>query len=112
MLGCRPAGRYTEQHDIFFGIGENLKDLIPKMKAFWSEAKGKIHVDVWREVTFVDGFSIEVITKEDELVSENQLFFINLGGYKELRAILERAAHTFSPQAKARHVEPCGVFVL
>ena len=25
----------------------------------------------------------------------------NLGGYKELRAILERAAHTFSPQAKA-----------
>lgn len=31
----------------------------------------------------------------------------NLGGYKELRAILERAAHTFSPQAKARHVEPC-----
>lgn len=31
----------------------------------------------------------------------------NLGGYKHLRAILERAAHTFSPQAKARHVEPC-----
>lgn len=31
----------------------------------------------------------------------------NLGGYKSLRAILERAAHTFSPQAKARHVEPC-----
>ena len=83
MLGCRPAGRFTEQHDIFFGIGENLKNLIPKMKAFWPEAKGKIHVDVWREVTVVDGFSIEVIAKEDELVSENQLFFINLGGYKE-----------------------------
>lgn len=31
----------------------------------------------------------------------------NLGGYQELRAILERAAFTFSPQAKARHVEPC-----
>jgi len=31
----------------------------------------------------------------------------NLGGYKSLRAILERAAHTFSPQAKARNVEPC-----
>ncbi|MEP6849065.1 MAG: AAA family ATPase [Acidobacteriota bacterium] len=31
----------------------------------------------------------------------------NLGGYKSLRAILERAAYTFSPQAKARHVEPC-----
>ena len=31
----------------------------------------------------------------------------NLGGYKTLRAILERAAYTFSPRAKARHVEPC-----
>ena len=31
----------------------------------------------------------------------------NLGGYKSLRAILERAAHTFSPQARCRHVEPC-----
>ena len=31
----------------------------------------------------------------------------NLGGYKSLRAILERAAYTFSPRAKARHVEPC-----
>lgn len=31
----------------------------------------------------------------------------NLGGYRELRAILERAAYTFSPRAKARHVEPC-----
>jgi hypothetical protein len=83
MLGCRPAGRFTEQHDIFFGIGENLKALIPKMKAFWPEAKGKIHVDVWREVTVVDGFTVEVIAKEYELVSENELFFINLGGYKE-----------------------------
>ena len=31
----------------------------------------------------------------------------NLGGYQSLRAILERAAYTFSPRAKARHVEPC-----
>ena len=31
MLGCRPEGRYTEQHDIFFGIGTSLKELIPNM---------------------------------------------------------------------------------
>jgi SpoVK/Ycf46/Vps4 family AAA+-type ATPase len=31
----------------------------------------------------------------------------NLGGYGSLRAILERAAYTFSPQARLRHVEPC-----
>jgi hypothetical protein len=83
MLGCRPDGRFTEQHDIFFGIGENLKGLIPKMKAFWPEAKGKIHIDVWREVTCIDNYSIEVVSKTESLGQENQLFFINLGGYKE-----------------------------
>ena len=84
MLGCKPKGRYTEQHDIFFGIGETLKELIPQMKAFWPEAKGKIHIDAWREVTVVDDFSIEIILKKStsEPVLKN-LFFINLGGYKE-----------------------------
>lgn len=83
MLGCRPNGRFTEQHDIFFGIEENLKSLIPKMKEFWPEAKGKIHIDVWREVTCVDNFSIEIVPKSESLLQESQLFFINLGGYKE-----------------------------
>jgi Domain of Unknown Function (DUF1543) len=83
MLGCRPKGRYTEQHDIFFGIANSLKDLIPEMKAFWPEAKGQIHIDVWREVTSVDNYSIEVVPKTNNSESENQLFFINLGGYKE-----------------------------
>ena len=31
----------------------------------------------------------------------------SLGGYRNLREILKKAAHTFSPEAKARHVEPC-----
>ena len=55
------------------------------MKYFWPEAKGRIHVDVWREVTIFDNLSIEIIAKkaaEDNPISDN-LFFINLGGYKE-----------------------------
>lgn len=83
MLGCRPKGRFTEQHDIFFGIGKSLKELIPSMKAFWPEAKGQIHIDAWREVTTVDNYKIEVTTKGTSVVSNSQLFFINLGGYKE-----------------------------
>jgi hypothetical protein len=82
MLGCRPQGRFTEQHDIFFGIGKNLKDLIPNMKAFWPEAEGKIHIDAWREVTNIDGFLVKIVAKSENKTSENQLFFINLGGYK------------------------------
>jgi hypothetical protein len=84
MLGCTPAGRITEQHDIFFGIGSSLKEMIPKMKDFWPEAKGRIHIDAWREVAAVDNFSIEIIAKEAvEKANLDHLFFINLGGYKE-----------------------------
>lgn len=83
MLGCRPKGRFTEQHDIFFGIGHSLKELIPAMKSFWPEAKGNIHVDVWREVTAVDGYTIEVVPKGSSKTENLNLFFINLGGYKE-----------------------------
>ena len=83
MLGCRPKGRFTEQHDIFFGIGNSLKELIPKMKAFWPEAKGQIHIDVWREVTIVDNYKIEVVSKSEVTEQELNLFFINFGGYKE-----------------------------
>lgn len=83
MLGCTPDGRLTEQHDIFFGIGSSLKDLLPEMVAFWPEAKGQIHIDAWREVTSVDGFSIEVEERNAANVSSPHLFFLNLGGYKK-----------------------------
>jgi hypothetical protein len=83
MLGCTPKGRFTEQHDIFFGIGNSLKELIPDMKDFWPEAKGRIHIDAWQKVTCIDDFSIEVVSKETNLEQEERLFFLNLGGYKE-----------------------------
>ncbi len=83
MIGCRPKGRCTEQHDIFFGIGSSLKELIPSINAFWPEAKGQFHIDAWREVTTVDNFQIKVLPKGTATASSSQLFFINLGGYKE-----------------------------
>ncbi len=86
LLGAYPKGRYLEQHDIFFGIGISLKDLVPHILAFWPEANGKIHIDAWREVTFVDGYEINVVEKEitnnNQPIITTQLFFLNLGGYK------------------------------
>jgi Domain of Unknown Function (DUF1543) len=84
LIGCKPEGRFTEQHDVFFGIGKNLKDLVPQMKAFWPEAKGRLHIDAWREVTLVDNFSVEIVSKNALTNSgRDNLFFINLGGYKK-----------------------------
>jgi hypothetical protein len=85
LVGCRPKGRHTEQHDVFFGIAGTMKELIPDLTLFWPEAKGNLHVDAWREVTQVDGFDIKVITRDEKVppLTNEQLFFINLGGYKK-----------------------------
>jgi len=86
LLGCKPPSRFTEQHDIFFGIGSSLKDLIPAIVDFWPEAEGKIHIDAWRKVNFVDGYQvgIELINNLAEVpLIDRKLFFLNLGGYKE-----------------------------
>jgi hypothetical protein len=83
LLGCTPLGRHIEQHDIFFGIANDIKDLIPEIKDFWPEAKGKIHIDAWREVNYVDNFKIEVLSHPAKELQSQKLFFINLGGYKQ-----------------------------
>ncbi|MGZ8552545.1 MAG: DUF1543 domain-containing protein [Chitinophagaceae bacterium] len=84
LLGCKPAKRNTEQHDVFFGIGNELKDMLPDIYSFWPEARQKIHIDAWREVTQVGHYSIEVVPRQQAKspTNEAKLFFINLGGYK------------------------------
>jgi len=84
LIGCKPIGRHTEQHDIFFGIADQLRNLIPEMLSFWPEAEGDMHVDGWREVTQVDGQDIKIVSRTDVVpVNQKALFFINLGGYKK-----------------------------
>lgn len=82
LLGCKPAGRNTEQHDIFFGIGNSLSDVKTDILDFWTEANGRIHLDGWREVQHVDGYKIEVVEKNEAISSQEKMFFLNLGGYK------------------------------
>lgn len=84
LIGCKPSGRHTEQHDVFFGIAESVKELIPSIKEFWPEAAGKMHIDGWREVTLVDGYAVTAQPKKETAINSNtKLFFINLGGYKQ-----------------------------
>lgn len=83
LLGATPAGRNIEQHDIFFGIGESLKDLVPDVMECWPGAN-KLHFDAWREVTAVNGYRVEVVPKKEARQNDPiKLFFINLGGYKK-----------------------------
>ena len=82
LLGCKPPGRHTEQHDFFFGIASSLKDLVAEIQAFWPEAPA-IHIDGWREVTCVDNYQVKVVPASECTRDQPSpgLFFINLGGY-------------------------------
>lgn len=86
LLGCKPAARLTEQHDVFFGIAPGLPDLLPAIKQSWPEAKGVLHIDAWRSVVKINGFIINIVQRDaqkDSSEGPERLFFINLGGYKK-----------------------------
>ncbi len=83
LVGCRPPGRHTEQHDVFFGIAENIRELLPAISGFWPEVKNKFHLDAWREINYVDNFAVQVVENSNQIgKNTNRPFFLNLGGYK------------------------------
>jgi len=88
LLGCKPEGRNVEQHDVFFGIAKSIKALKAEMVAFWP-GSGKLHIDAWREVTVVEGFTINVMQNiapgQETEPETKKLFFINLGGYQKFK---------------------------
>jgi hypothetical protein len=81
LIGCKPLGRHTEQHDVYFGIADNIQNLIPQLVSFWPQAEASMHVDAITILQQVNGFDITIVPKQ-EIVQEHKLFFINLGGYK------------------------------
>jgi hypothetical protein len=82
LIGCKPNGRHTEQHDVFFGIAESMQALVPQLKEFWPEAVSTMHIDAYRKVENVNGYKVQIVPKG---MAKNTaaLFFINLGGYKQ-----------------------------
>lgn len=82
--GATPKGRLIEQHDVFFGVADEVRELIPHFESAWAEIRDIWHLDAYRKVTAVDGYRIEVIDKHSatDAPSDKQLYFVNLGGYK------------------------------
>lgn len=90
-IGGRPKGRLIEQHDMFFGIGEQVNDFIDAVNRQWPEVKNAWHLDAYRSVTRVDNYDIEWHANSNDDSQKNgigqdkegslKLFFINLGGY-------------------------------
>lgn len=81
-IGATPKGRLIEQHDVFFGVADDVKALIPAVDKHWHEVAGKWHFDAYRPVTVVNNHHIKWVDKlPTDTDNGLKLFFINLGGY-------------------------------
>ena len=85
QLGGRPKGRLIEQHDIFFGVANQLHELIADINSHWPEVNNKWHIDSYRAITKVGDYSIKLLESNEQVenCSDLKLFFINLGGYQQ-----------------------------
>ena len=85
QLGGRPKGRLIEQHDIFFGVANEVSELIDDINHHWPEVKNKWHIDSYRAISKVDNYAIKLVESSSQAESANdlKLFFINLGGYQQ-----------------------------
>lgn len=85
QLGGRPKGRLIEQHDIFFGVANEVSELVDAINHHWPEVKNKWHVDSYRAITQVDDYAIKLVELNHQIENDNdlKLFFINLGGYQQ-----------------------------
>lgn len=84
QLGGRPKGRLIEQHDMFFGVANQVSELVDDINSHWPEVKNKWHIDSYRAITNVDNYSVKLIESNNQVDAEKglKLFFINLGGYQ------------------------------
>lgn len=84
QLGGRPKGRLIEQHDIFFGIANQVSELVDDINQHWPEVKNKWHIDSYRAISKVNNYAIKLVESSSPVESTNglKLFFINLGGYQ------------------------------
>ncbi|WP_350642805.1 DUF1543 domain-containing protein [Psychrobacter sp. HY3-MNA-CIBAN-0198] len=84
QLGGRPKGRLIEQHDMFFGVANQVSELIDNINHYWPEVKNKWHIDSYRAITKVGNHSIKLVESATRDSNNGlKLFFINLGGYQQ-----------------------------
>ena len=85
QLGGRPKGRLIEQHDILFGVANQVSELIDDINNHWPEVNNKWHIDSYRAITKVGNHTVKLIESDNQAANDNvlKLFFINLGGYQQ-----------------------------
>ncbi|QNI54883.1 hypothetical protein SynBIOSE41_02384 [Synechococcus sp. BIOS-E4-1] len=90
VLGGRSADCHIELHDVRWVVGANIEETIPKLRQEWFGLTTGLHIDSYKVIQHVDGYTIELFERHEEenskqttsLTAKNEkLWFINLGGY-------------------------------
>jgi hypothetical protein len=74
----------TELHDVRFSIGDTIEDCFADLRAQWWGDPKTLHLDCWGEVAQADGHDV-ALTRELQGQGYLRLFFVNLGGYRNVR---------------------------
>ncbi|MDB4984575.1 MAG: hypothetical protein JWM20_754 [Patescibacteria group bacterium] len=89
LIGFKPKGFRTEQHDIVFHLGTSIEDPMGhKMirSKIPIDPKLKVHIDATMMIDHIDGHDIFIwpkkMLKEIRGPKRKKLWFVNLGGYK------------------------------
>lgn len=80
LLGGAATGATVELHDVVFVSANSIQEAYPQLKEKWFGRKDKVHLDSWMELTYADGYDIEIVPAS-EPPDENSLYFINIGSY-------------------------------
>ena len=90
VLGGRMANSHIELHDVRWVVGETIEDTIPKLRQQWFGLLSGLHIDSYKAIRHVDGYAIELFNGQTHQIDtqktlsapmNDQLWFINLGGY-------------------------------
>ncbi len=80
LLGGYNPGDLIESHNLFIGISDELKSLLPQIKKSWA---GGTHTDGYMILNHVDGYDIQIKEGVPADKEYPMLVVANIGFYKE-----------------------------
>ena len=78
-LGGRTSKSNIELHDIQFAAGSKIEDTYQTLRERWFGNIKGLHIDSYLAIHHVDGFKVEL--KKEPFEGNQNLYFINFGGY-------------------------------
>lgn len=80
-LGGAAGNSNIEVHDIRFVAGNEITDTYQTLRTNWFGHQKGLHIDSYVEITNIDGYQVSLVA--DKPQTDQRLYFVNLGGYKD-----------------------------